>query len=329
MADVQDKGYGDKKQFICTACGKEIMLTKFASQKTCKCDDCKANNAPIDPDIVTMALEKNPSKARKSQDSTTTSGGVTKIRPCIKCGKETEVSKFMSDQKVQCDECKGVDTKPIKGIVQRLPIDMSKLDRSKMLPIEEYEVNEVCIRNSRLRSVTCPACGHNHVKPNMVADWSQFGLVISYQCPKCLLTMLISEQTNRVIKMHSPGTRFDYTGNEILGLIGNKEQSRYVNIIRKLIKLLDDNNIKIDDGEIVPYRWKNEKPVPIGYEVPPVDKMLEPIGKIIDMLDKSERQGSTVDMPEGSRYIIISHTLASKLSNELKDILKGEKDSNE
>lgn len=322
MADVQDKGYGDKKQFICTACGKEIMLTKFASQKTCKCDDCKASNAPINPDIVASALAKNPVKARKSSGST--DGGTTKIRPCIKCGKEVEVSKFMSDQKVQCDDCKGVDTKPIKGIVQRMSVDMSKLDRSKILPLEEYEVNEVCIKNSRLRSIVCPACGHGHVKPNMVADWSQFGLVISYQCPKCLLTMLISEQTNRVIKMHSPGVRFDYTGQEVLGLIGSKEQSRHINIIRKLIKLLDDNNIKIDDGEIVPYRWKNEKPVPIGYEIPPADKMLKSIGKVIDLLDKSERQGSEVDMPEGSRYITISHTLANKLSNELKDMLKGD-----
>ena len=45
MAD--DKGYKDTKTFICTGCGKEIVLTKFASQKTCKCDECKKNNVPI------------------------------------------------------------------------------------------------------------------------------------------------------------------------------------------------------------------------------------------------------------------------------------------
>ena len=41
MAD--DKGYKDTKEFTCTGCGKKIILTKFASQKTCKCDECKAN----------------------------------------------------------------------------------------------------------------------------------------------------------------------------------------------------------------------------------------------------------------------------------------------
>ena len=50
MAD--DKGYKDTKEFTCTGCGKKIILTKFASQKTCKCDECKANNVPINPQIV-------------------------------------------------------------------------------------------------------------------------------------------------------------------------------------------------------------------------------------------------------------------------------------
>jgi hypothetical protein len=326
MADVQDKGYGDKKLFICTACGKEIMLTKFASQKTCKCDECKEKNAPINPDIVARALAKNPPKERRSAD--TSSGGATKIRPCIKCGKDTEVSKFMSDQKVMCDACKGVDSsspKMPKGLAQRLPLDISKLDRSRILPIEEYEVNEICIKNSKLRAVTCPACGHTHMKPNMVVDWSQFGLIISYQCPSCLVTMLLSEQTNHIIKRHSPGVRFDYTGHEIekVGASG-VQQSRYINIIRKLIKQLDENNIKIDDDEIVPFRWKNDKPVPIGFEVPESDRLLLAIKRVIDLLDNSTRQGSEVDMPEGSRYITVSHTLANKLSTELKEALKGD-----
>lgn len=323
MADVKDKGYGDKKEFICTCCGKTVLATKFASQKTIKCDECKEKNAPINPDIVAKALAKNPPKMRKVAD--TTSSGATKVRPCIKCGKDTEVSKFMSDQKVMCDECKGVDTvKQPKGLAPRIFVDTSKLDRSKLLPIEEYEVNEVCIKNSRLRAVKCPACGHEHMKPNMVVDWSQFGLIISYQCPNCFATMMLSEQATRLIKRHSPGVRFDYTGHRIESISASGvEQSRYINIIRKLIKQLDEHNIKIDDDEIVPFRWKNDKPVPIGYEVPDSDKMLAVINDVIHMLDDSNRLGDPVDMPEGSRYIQISHTLANKLSSQLKDILKG------
>lgn len=324
MADKVDKGYGDKKLFICTGCGKEIMLTKFASQKTCKCDDCKANNVPVNQDIVAKAMEKNPPKERKK--SGTESGGTTKIRPCIKCGKDTEVSKFMSDQKVICNACKGVGGSPEpRGLAPRIKVDMNKLDKSKVIPVEEYEVNEVCIKNKRLRSVECPACGHEYMKPIMVIDWSQFGLIINYQCPKCFLTALISEQTEKIIKLHTSGIRYDYTGHRIeqLGMSG-VEQSRYVNIIRKLIKQLDENNIKIDDDEIVPYRWHNEKPVPVGYSVPKSDRLLKAIDDVIKMLDDSPRQGEAVDMPEGSRYVQISHTLADKLSKELKSILKGE-----
>ena len=143
------------------------------------------------------------------------------------------------------------------------------------------------------------------MKPNMVVDWSQFGLIISYQCPSCYTTMLLSEQTNRPIKHHSPGVRFDYTGHQIreLGMNG-VEQSRYVNIIRKLIKQLDDNNINIDDDEIVPFRWKNEKPIPIGFEVPESDKLLMVIKHAIEVIESGE----------------MSQTLAK----ELKDVLKGD-----
>ena len=246
----KEESYKEKKEFICTGCGKKIMLTKFASQKTCKCDECKANNIPVNPDIVAQALASNPPKERKRSENT----GNTKIRPCIKCGKDTEVSKFMSDAKVLCDECKGVSARTIqpKGLAPRIQVDMSKLDKSRLLPIEEYETNEAYIKNTRLRSVECPACGHKYMKPTMVIDWSQFGLIIGYQCQECLTTITLSEQCDRVIKTHSPGVRFDYTGQAIKELgLSSKESSRYVNIIRKLIKTLDDNNITIDDDEIV------------------------------------------------------------------------------
>ena len=324
MGNEQDKGYKDTKEFICTGCGKTIVLTKFASQKSCRCDECKQNNVPINPDIVAEALAKNPPKPRKISVSDS-ADGKTKTCKCVKCGKDTIVSKFMSSAKVLCDECKGTTgSHKVAGLVQRIVPDMSKLDKSKILPIEEYEVNEICIKNGRLRSVVCPACGHEYMKPNMVVDWSQFGLVISYQCTECLATMLLSEQTDRLIKRHSPGKTFDYTGREIEELASSKDQSRHVNIIRKLIKLLDDNNIKIDDDEIIPFRWRNEKPVPIGFTVPDEDVMQESLKHVIDVLDKSDRHGSAVDMPEGSRWIQISHTLASKLSDELKDMMKGE-----
>lgn len=314
----KEESYKEMRNFICTGCGKEIMLTKFASQKTCKCDECKANNIPVNPNIVAEALEKNPPKERKSANDT---NSITKIRPCIKCGKEVEVSKFMSDQRVICDECKGIDSvaNVEKNNVQKLSIDISKLDRSKILPIEEYEVNELYIRNSRLRAVTCPACGHEHMKPNMVIDWSQFGLVISYQCSECLTTMTISEQADKLIKRHSPGTRFDYTGRKIEGIAySGIEQSRHINIIRKLIKQLDEHNISIDDDEIVSYRWKNDKPIQIGYEVLESDRLLKCLDDTVSILSDG------LEMTDNTEYIKISRVSASKLNKEIKSILRGD-----
>lgn len=325
-----DKGYSDTKDYMCVCCGKMVTLTKFASAKTAKCPECKESNAQIKQELVDKAISMNPTRSKMRAQSSAI-GGNTKICKCIKCGIDTEVSKFMSADKAMCPSCKGVSSpKEVKGLAQRIIPDMSKLDRSKLLPIEEYETNEICIKNPRLRAVKCPACGHEYMKPNSIIDWSQFGLIISYQCPKCLLTMTVSEQCNRVIKFHSPGIQFDYTGNKIEEIGTSwKDQSRLINIIRKLIKTLDENNIKIDDDEIVPYRWKNQKPVPIGFEIPESDRLLKQLEIIADTLDNSDRQGSAVDMPEGSRYITLSDTLARKLSNDIRDLLKGDKNGSD
>ena len=327
----KEESYKETKPYMCVCCGKMVTLTKFASAKTAKCQECKESGAQIKQELVDKATAMNPTRSKLRAEAfaqNTIGNGKTKICKCVKCGVDTEVSKFMSADKVLCPDCKGTSApKEIKGLAQRIVPDMSKLDRSKILPVEEYETNEVCIKNPRLRSVRCPACGHEYIKPNMVIDWSQFGLIISYQCPKCLLTMTISEQCDRVIKYHSPGIQFDYTGHQIEAVGTSwKDQSRLVNIIRKLIKILDEHNIKIDDDEIVPYRWKNQKPVPIGFEIPKSDRFLQKMQGLFDLLDKSERMGSSVDMPEGSRYIQLSDTLAKKLSTELKQVMK--EDSN-
>mgnify|MGYP006991665260 CR=1 FL=1 len=58
------------------------------------------------------------------------------------------------------------------------------------------------IANRRLREVECPACGYKYMKPLNVIDWSQFGLIVHYQCQECYLTMNISEQCKRQMKIY-------------------------------------------------------------------------------------------------------------------------------
>lgn len=324
MAD--DKGYKDTKEFVCTGCGKKIILTKFASQKTCKCDECKANNVPVNPAIVEEALKSNPPKERKKSD-----GGATKMLPCIKCGTMTEVSKFMSAQKVLCDACKGVA--PIKGTGgTQLQVDKSKLSSVKLAPIEEYEMNGEIIANKRLREVKCPACGHEYMKPLMVIDWSQFGLIIHYQCQECYTTINLSEQNRRPLKIYSPGKQFDYTGRQIRELgMSWKESSRLGNALCVLIEICEQNNINIDEvfknfsDTVPPYRFENNKPVPKGFVVPPEDEWIHTIHQAYELLENAKRVGSEEDIPEGSRWIEISDTLATQIADKLNKLLKGGK----
>lgn len=318
MAD--DKGYKDTKDFICTGCGKTITLTKFASQKTCRCNDCKINNVPINQEIVAKALAKNPPKQRKVVEGISRDGK-TKERPCIQCGAITTVSKFMSDAKVMCNKCKGVGDNNTGEPLPKLKINLSKLDRSKIPPIEEYEVNQAVIANKRLREVKCPACGHEYMKPLSVVDWSQFGLVISYQCSECLLTMTISEQTNRLLRQYNPGKRFDYTGEEIRELgLSNKEHSRLSNAVIILSDKLRENNIKLDEHEFPPYKWNNDKPVQTGFVIPDEDRWMHTISELVEVFRTATRVGD--NDTEGS--IMISHTLANKLADKLEKLLKEE-----
>lgn len=305
-----DKGYKDTKEFICTGCRKKIILTKFASQKNCKCEECKLNNVPTDPDIVAEALKTNPPKERKKSD-----GGDTKTLPCISCGTLTEVSKFMSAQKVLCDKCKGTSSSTI-GSSARLQVDRSKLSKIKIAPLEEYEMNSGLIRNRNLRQVKCPSCGHEHMKPLMIADWSQYGLIIHYQCPSCLLLMNISEQCNHEMKIYKAHQSFDYTGNQVREItINHMEHTRMSNILNALIQICDKNNIKIDEifdefgDSVPPYRFINQKPVPTGFVVPQEDIWISTVQQAKEFIDDH------MDIDNIRESI--------KISNKLNDLLKG------
>lgn len=311
MAD--DKGYKDTKPFVCTGCGKQIILTKFASQKTCKCEECKTNNVPINPEIVAKALQKNPPKERKQS-----SGSATKILPCIKCGKDTEVSKFMSAQKVLCNECKG--SAPV-STGKKLVVDRSRLSMVNMPPIEEYEMNVGIIANRRLREVPCPSCGHNYMKPLMVVDWSQFGMVINYQCQDCYTTMTISEQCKSKIRKHSPSEQFDYTGRQVRELgMSWRDSSRLGNALCILIEECEKNNINIDEvfkdfnDTIPPYQFETDKPVSKGFVIPAEDKWIHTVHQAYELLKNANSVDNNITIPS---------ELATQIADKLNTLLKG------
>ena len=313
MAD--DKGYKDTKEFTCVGCGKKIILTKFASQKTCKCDECKANNVPINPDIVAEALKKNPPKQRKLVNA----DGATKVCKCINCGKDVEVSKFMSASKVLCNECKGVS---VSSDMPVMKIDKSKLGAVSIAPLDEYEVNGGVIENRRLREIPCPKCGHNYIKPLSVIDWSQYGMIISYQCPECYLTMTLSEQTKYKMKVYNPGKRFDYTGQQIRDLgMAWRDQSRVFNALTTIIQWCDQHNINIDEvfnefaDTLPPYKWFNERPVSKGWQIPPEDVFVNIIDKIIKIIE------TPIEATE-DEYISVKADDAKMIVDKLKSLLK-------
>lgn len=315
----EDKGYQDKKEFICTACGGTVLATKFASQKTIKCDDCKANNRPTDPSIVAGLDTKSQREKR------VVIGSDTKELPCIECGKMVVVTKFASANKVVCNECKGIDgdNSPTYGNELRpIKVNLSKINRDVMPTIQEYNTIPSLITNPRLREVTCPACGKEHMRVLKILDWSEFGLVITYQCQHCMLMVQISEQCNHLLKPMKESDTYDYSGNQIVDLISPVKSSRMYMTIERLLRLCEEHNIPVNSIELPKYRYQESKPVPVGFAIDPLDRNISIVQDTIDMLDKAERIGEAIDVPEGVRNIIISDTLAKQISNKLKEMFK-------
>lgn len=276
-----NKGYDDKKEFTCVCCGKTVLLTKFASAKTAKCPECKSAGKNINPDLVP---DVSPTK------KTETISGNTKILPCIKCGTLTEVSKFMSAAKVLCDSCKGSGIMPSK-----IKVDISKLNKDTMPSIEDYNILPSNIANPRLRNVTCPACGTGHMRILDILDYSSFGLIIHYQCNDCKLLLSVSEQCNFKCKTHKMGVMYDYSGHAVEDMMNSIQSTRIHGTISKLYGLVKEHNIPVEGIELPPYRYQEEKPVPIGFEIPPADKWVKTIEDTINFLKDKEDSSDVVE----------------------------------
>lgn len=264
-----NKGYDDKKEFTCVCCGKKVMLTKFASAKTAKCPECKSAGKQINPDLV-------PTSTKKPKTEVT---GDTKTLPCTKCGTMVEVSKFMSAAKVLCDDCKGDGYAPSK-----LKIDVSKINRNTMPAIEDYNVLPSNIANKKLRNVTCPACGESTMRILQIMDYSAFGLIIHYQCNKCKLLMSVSEQCKFKCATHKIGHMYDYSGHDIEDMLDAITHTRVYGTLDKLYNIIKEHNIEMEGIELPPYRYEEEKPVPVGFVIPRGDKDIKAIEDAITLL---------------------------------------------
>ena len=315
---TREESYKETKVCKCISCGKDVTVTKFASAAKVMCDDYKSAGKTANPDIVATIQHKKIAMRSKY------GGGDTKVCQCIKCGKDVTVTKFASAAKVLCDDCKGEEGGYASrgDIVMNPVIHLDKIDRDMIPRIEEYSVTPALFANRALRQVTCPACGHNHMKILGVLDWSIFGLIVHYQCPKCKLLVSVSEQTKHLIKNYRLGIPVDYSGEVMETTISAHEGSRMSMMVMKLMKILREHDIPIEADEIPPYLCDEQRPVPVGYKIPRDDASIKAIDDTIHLLEDTPREGQMLDTPEGARYITISDTKAKEIADRLKDLFK-------
>lgn len=113
----------------------------------------------------------------------------TKECPCVVCGATVTVTKFATPSKVKCPECKAHKTKVVdeNGFVSE-PTQMPQWGD---------------IRDRELRNLTCLSCGTDMVLTQVVKS-ERWGDIVRCQCPKCLLTISISEQSRKNKWKHKP-----------------------------------------------------------------------------------------------------------------------------
>ena len=82
---TREESYKETKVCRCICCGKDVVVTKFASAAKVMCDECKANGATPNPEFVATAAKSKRSESRSVY------GGDTKVCKCIKWGKDVVV----------------------------------------------------------------------------------------------------------------------------------------------------------------------------------------------------------------------------------------------
>ena len=320
---TREESYKETKVCKCISCGRDVTVTKFASAAKVMCPECKSAGKTANPEITASIQPK------KIEMRSKYGGGDTKVCQCIKCGKDVTVTKFASAAKVVCDECKGDDAGYAQRdeIVLNPVIHLDKIDRNVIPPIEEYSVTPALFANRALRQVKCMACGHEYMKIIKVLDWSIFGLIIHYQCPKCKLLVSASEQSKQMIHYSSPGDFFDYSGEHIEAGLSSVQSSRMSMTIMKLMKILREHNIEVEGDDVPPYLFEEQRPVPVGYRIPRDDESIKAVDDAIHLLEDTKREGMLLDSPEGSRYITISDTKAKEMAERLKNLFKDGEDN--
>jgi DNA-directed RNA polymerase subunit RPC12/RpoP len=291
----------DTKIVNCVTCGKEIEVTKFASPKTAKCENCKKAKA--------VAMHSAPAMVTPHTEDTDVVKD-TKLLCCIVCGKEFEATKFASPKTAKCEECKG---KIRHKSTPKVNIDMTKLDRNYVPALKDYKPIPQLVNNSALRHVRCPACGYEYMKMLTVLDYSDRGLIIHYQCTSCMLYVALSEQPRGIVKYHEQGTVYDYSGEACKDLISPLNQSRMANQIDKLLELLESNNIKVEGIELPPYINAKDRPVPYGYRIPKGEVTIKAIDdaiKIINKLGSAKQSKEVNDVVKSLQNLFITGEIA-------------------
>jgi len=133
----------------------------------------------------------------------------TKQAICTGCGKQTEVSLFMSALKAKCDDCK-TGKQPQQGSNGFRPLTGPRIDGHP---------------NAALRNLCCP---YHTQKPMSIigvvkSDW---GDVVTLQCREegCWLMVKISEQQRSAVKTTASG--LSYTPDDILNRWPRSEEGQ-------------------------------------------------------------------------------------------------------
>lgn len=275
---IEEKGKETKSR-KCVCCGEMTVVTKFMSDAVVKCEPCKTSKQPVDEAILAEIKGAKSSKAKEVSDNSPITSDGKKSAVCVQCGEDMLIGKFASAKTCVCDDCKGIvdgkdqyadDDEGGSGNTKKSSkpkIDLSRIDRSMLPTLDEAYVMPQLINNRKLRQVTCPACGHEFMKIIKIIDSSpNRGLVIVYQCHKCLVALTLSEQCIKKMIASPMHKMFNYRAEEIESMIDSVSDVRAKNAVEYMIQLCRDNGVDVSGCDMPDNILVAEKKVPIGID---------------------------------------------------------------
>lgn len=164
----------------------------------------------------------------------------TKVCPCVDCGENVEVSKFMSALKVKCEKCK-TGEKPVEVVAEKEsntppPVKAAEVKKEESAPIGSGRIDGK--PNRALMNLCCPFHPHERMHIVGVIKSERWGDIVDFQCRVrgCWCKVSVSQQNQRIGPVKTSGDGLGWEPDVTIEQIKNGEAREIAEVMGLEVK---------------------------------------------------------------------------------------------